>query len=304
MTVFVITMGVVYTLFTTTVGTTLASLVLKLSAGLRFRTTFKILGIHYFSVMIVPFVALSGLVYYVKHPTVAYEWVDWTASWTLIWMWTLGALAFSAWQFERKKELGLGKRGAVGTAVLQGLFPWAFLFAMWSPGPSWGGQDAESLRLGCDNGDARACNNLGFMYYAGDGVPQDFDRARSLYDQACNGGAMRGCSNLGLMYGTGQGVTEDLARALGLFQQACDGGAMLGCTRLGLMYDAGDGVTQDLARAASLYQQACDGEDVLGCYSLGLMYYAGDVVTQDLARAASLFRQACDGGLVQACSRE
>ena len=61
MTVFVITMGVVYTLFTTTVGTTLASLVLKLSAGLRFRTTFKILGIHYFSVMIVPFVALSGL---------------------------------------------------------------------------------------------------------------------------------------------------------------------------------------------------------------------------------------------------
>ena len=101
MTVFVITMGVVYTLFTTTIGTTLASLVLKLSAGLRFRTTFKILGIHYFSVMIVPFVALSGLVYYVKHPTVAYEWVDWTASWTLIWMWTLGALAFSAWQFDR-----------------------------------------------------------------------------------------------------------------------------------------------------------------------------------------------------------
>ena len=41
-------------------------------------------------------------------------------------------------------------------------------------------QEAESLRVDCDEGDAIACGALGEMYYYGDGVAQDLARAASL----------------------------------------------------------------------------------------------------------------------------
>ncbi len=72
-------------------------------------------------------------------------------------------------------------------------------------------QDAESLRVDCDDGDAIACYELGVMYQSGEGATQDFAHAASLYEQACDGGEMRGCTNLGF------------ARAASLYQQACDG---------------------------------------------------------------------------------
>ena len=48
-------------------------------------------------------------------------------------------------------------------------------------------QDAESLRVDCDEGDAIACNDLGVMYQSGEGAPQHVARALSLYQQACDG---------------------------------------------------------------------------------------------------------------------
>ena len=114
-------------------------------------------------------------------------------------------------------------------------------------------QDAESLRVDCDDGGAIACYELGVMYQSGEGATQDFARAASLYEQACDGGEMRGCTNLGF------------ARAASLYEQACDGGEVRGCTNLGRMYRDGQGVTQDFARAATLWQQACDGGEVEAC---------------------------------------
>ena len=120
-------------------------------------------------------------------------------------------------------------------------------------------QEAESLRVDCDEGDAIACGALGEMYYYGDGVTQDLARAASLLQRACDGGIMGGCNDLGFMYETGEGITQDLARALSLYRQACDGGAIQGCDNLAVMYENGAGVAPDLERAVSLYQQACDG---------------------------------------------
>ncbi len=54
-------------------------------------------------------------------------------------------------------------------------------------------QDAERLRLSCDDGNATACYNLGALYANGERVTRDLARAVSLYQQACDGGLARAC---------------------------------------------------------------------------------------------------------------
>ena len=46
-------------------------------------------------------------------------------------------------------------------------------------------EDAKRLRLSCDEGNTAACNDLGGLYESGEGVPQDFARAATLFKQAC-----------------------------------------------------------------------------------------------------------------------
>ncbi len=92
-------------------------------------------------------------------------------------------------------------------------------------------QDAERLRLSCDDGNATACSNLGFMYQNGEGVTRDLARAASLYQQACDGGNTLACYNLGMFYEHGEGVPQNSARAASFYQHACDGGLARACRK-------------------------------------------------------------------------
>ncbi len=93
-----------------------------------------------------------------------------------------------------------------------------------SVGTSWGadiykgvdayisGDFATALREWrplAEQGDAYAQNNLGLMYYEGEGVPQDDKTAVKWYTLAAEQGIADAQNNLGVMYGTGQGVIQD-----------------------------------------------------------------------------------------------
>jgi hypothetical protein len=80
------------------------------------------------------------------------------------------------------------------------------------------------------------------MSELGQGVPQDFVRARDLYRRACEGGELVGCTNLGLMYEEGLGGEQDLGEARGRYQIACEGSEQLACDLLASLNepDAGD----------------------------------------------------------------
>ncbi len=64
-----------------------------------------------------------------------------------------------------------------------------------------------------DHGNAAAQNNLGRMYYAGQGVPQDYAEAVKWYRKAANQGFAPGQQDLGIMYNRGQGVPQDYVQA-------------------------------------------------------------------------------------------
>jgi uncharacterized protein len=63
-------------------------------------------------------------------------------------------------------------------------------------------------------------------------------------------------SNLGSLYANGQGVAQDYTKARELFQKAADKGDAMGMTDLGLLYENGQGVAQDDGKARELYENA------------------------------------------------
>ena len=60
-----------------------------------------------------------------------------------------------------------------------------------------------------ERGEAIAQQSLGFMYYNGQGVSQDYTEALKWYLLAADQGVAGAQSNLALMYYNGQGVKQD-----------------------------------------------------------------------------------------------
>ena len=78
------------------------------------------------------------------------------------------------------------------------------------------GQYATALRLLrplADHGVAEAQRELGFMYYNGEGVPQNYTEAVKWYRLAADQGLPGAQHDLGVMYLTGQGVPQDYVLA-------------------------------------------------------------------------------------------
>ena len=78
------------------------------------------------------------------------------------------------------------------------------------------------------------------------------------YQKSCDGGVMAGCENLGLIYLLGDGVEQDTQKAKELFEKACKKRYARGCYRLGTMYKRGEyGIEKDIKRSRLFYSLAC-----------------------------------------------
>ena len=78
----------------------------------------------------------------------------------------------------------------------------------------------SNLKRKAEQGDADAQFNLGVLYYYGDGVPQDYAKARRWWEQAAAQGHAGATLNLGLMYVRGQGVPQNDAKARQWWERA------------------------------------------------------------------------------------
>ena len=72
---------------------------------------------------------------------------------------------------------------------------------------------AKLMRLSADQGYANAQNNLGVLYFKGQGVTQDYKEAVKWYRLSADQGNALAQFSLGVMYDNGQGVTQDYVRA-------------------------------------------------------------------------------------------
>ena len=74
-------------------------------------------------------------------------------------------------------------------------------------------------------GHANAQYNLGVLHRNGQGGPQDFTRARELFELAAAQGHVKAMVSIGEFYGKGQGVEQDLNEAMRWFVKAKAHGA-------------------------------------------------------------------------------
>ena len=98
-------------------------------------------------------------------------------------------------------------------------------------------------------GHAEAQNMLGFMYRMGEGVEQDFAKARHWYRLAADQGHPTAQNNLGLLYRYGLGVPKNSAKAFRWFLRAAEQGNAAGQNHVGLMFYKGEGLAQDYVQA-------------------------------------------------------
>ena len=113
-----------------------------------------------------------------------------------------------------------------------------------------------------------------------------YTRAAIAFQSAALRGNSEAQRRLGFMYYQGEGVTQDNNKAVILFEQSADAGDILSASNLAKMYEFGMGVAQDDARAAAWYQKAANMGDPLSQFNASIIYYKGQGVPQDRIEAA------------------
>ncbi len=109
---------------------------------------------------------------------------------------------------------------------------------------------AKWYRLGAEQGDADAQNNLGAMYDHGQGVPQDDKEAVRWYRLAAEQGCADAQLNLGAMYYNGQGVLADVVIAHMWFNIAGADGNEIGDEKRELI--AKEMTPEDISKAEAM----------------------------------------------------
>ena len=87
----------------------------------------------------------------------------------------------------------------------------------------------KKMLQAAEQGNAYAQNNLGWMYYKGEGVRQDYKQAVQWFRNAAEQGVDEAQFYLGIMYYKGHGVRQDLALAQEWLGKACQNGYQKGC---------------------------------------------------------------------------
>ncbi len=140
-----------------------------------------------------------------------------------------------------------------------------------------------------DQGNADAQAILGFMYYTGKGVPQNYVQAVKWYRLAADQGYARAQTNLGFMYDSGQGVPRDYVQAVKWYRLAADQGNARAQTNLGVMYRNGQGVPRDYVLAYMWSNLGAAGGDEIGGNNRDLD--ASRMTPADISEAQRLSRE-------------
>jgi len=85
-------------------------------------------------------------------------------------------------------------------------------------------EQVEEYIRKAEDGDVDAQYNLGVIYYHGEGVPRDFEKAYIWFRKAAEQDDADAQYNLGFMYGRGEGVQKDHTQSLQWFKRAADQG--------------------------------------------------------------------------------
>jgi TPR repeat protein len=117
------------------------------------------------------------------------------------------------------------------------------------------------FRQGTEKGDPRSEFALATHYAFGEGVEEDFTRARTLLESSAGKGYPPANTMLGIMYQRAKGVPADAAKAAEYFRKAALGCEPQAQTLLARALFAGDGVAQNRPESLAWLMLASDQGD-------------------------------------------
>ncbi|MDR2763570.1 MAG: sel1 repeat family protein [Tannerella sp.] len=119
----------------------------------------------------------------------------------------------------------------------------------------------RQLRVLAEQGNARAQNNLGFMYEIGQDVSQDDAEAVKWYHKAAEQGHAKAQYNLANHYALGRGIAQNYNAAAQWYLRAAEQGIPSAMNHLGTMYAVGRGVEKNEAESMRWYTKAAERGD-------------------------------------------
>ena len=154
----------------------------------------------------------------------------------------------------------------------------------------------DELIQSAEQGNLKAQSHLGYMYYVGEGVKQDYVEAVKWYRQAAAQGDRDAQYNLAVAYAFGEGVKQDHGQAATWYRRAAEQSHIIAQYSLGLSYAYGEGVPQDTQEAANWFEKAAKQGYARAQVHLASMYHIGDGVGRNFKEAAKWYRKAADRG--------
>ncbi len=143
-----------------------------------------------------------------------------------------------------------------------------------------------------------AMAELGQMYHMGNGVAQDYEKARDWYEKGAEK-SVGATHKLGILYEYGLGVAQDNAKALSYFHKAAEAGNEISMNFIGWHYK-GRRHGQGPCKSFAWFQKSADLGNSKALVYLAMAYEKGEGVPQDSEKAMALYQQAGTAGEEQA----
>lgn len=136
---------------------------------------------------------------------------------------------------------------------------------------------------------AKSAGYLGRMYMRGEGVQQDFDRAKFWFDRGTSAGDAQSQYCLGLLWLNGYGVPRNVGKATDYFKAAADQDYALAQVQLGVLF-LDRGHAEDVRVANDYFELAARYGNIEAQYYLAEMIHHGIGRDKACAQALGLYK--------------
>ena len=149
--------------------------------------------------------------------------------------------------------------------------------------------------------DYKAMFSLGYIYYSGDRVKENYDLAMLYFKVSAQYNYARAQYYIGLMYYEGKGENYDYQKSLYWYRLASDNGDLGATYKLALMCCNGDGTKRDSGKAIELLKKSselCDDKVMAAkilCY-IGIIYLNRKESDMDIELAKNWMKKSFDAG--------
>jgi TPR repeat protein len=109
--------------------------------------------------------------------------------------------------------------------------------------------ELQQLAIDAALGDSVAQHDLGVEFYSGKNIPQDYNKAATMWRLSGNQGNAQALNNLGYLTYYGKGIKQDYAEGVRLWRLAAEKGFAESQAHIGCAYLKGNFLNQDFIEA-------------------------------------------------------